>query len=139
MFNADDLPLISFKNVIQGLDKQRIKRKKTSRVKIPRDSVENTEKANERLEKTNKYNEIISTFMPILPCDLCEENVSNFQEMRVHFSNKHSHKKPHVKCCKNIFYKHSTLAEHIQWHRDPNTFKYVNFLNVIICIQLFLL
>lgn len=80
---------------------------------------------NEREKRRAKrYNVEVSIAAAMqLICDICETQFKSWALLRDHF--KLTHKQaPYVKCCDSTFHATSTLVQHINWHKNPNIYKY---------------
>lgn len=73
-------------------------------------------------EKRKEDDTFIAQWKPILDCDLCPITVSNFDEMRDHFSTTHN-TRYYIKCCERKFYRRYALIAHIRLHVNPESYK----------------
>lgn len=72
-------------------------------------------------QKNISAKELIASSME-LKCDICQVQVNTWRELRQHFLLAHT-RTPYIKCCDTIYEKQRPLADHLQWHKDPDAFK----------------
>lgn len=61
-----------------------------------------------------------------MKCDLCDTVFDSLKAAVPHYLSKHDNPYGYLKCC-NIRLRYSReVLDHIQWHIDPDTFKYVS-------------
>lgn len=56
-------------------------------------------------------------------CDQCQAIFQTLSEARTHYIDQHSSFNGYIKCCGKRFKKRGHVADHIQWHQNPNSFK----------------
>lgn len=106
------------------------RRKRTStKPKVDKEVKEPKErkKKGER-KKTMSAQEIIATSIE-LKCDICQVQVNTWRELRQHFLLAHT-RTPYIKCCDTVYEKQRPLVEHLLWHKNPDSFKYVFHLQI---------
>lgn len=128
------MPLINLKQRKQIKSKR--KRTKSS-AKVPKEGEERKERNGPKERKLRKEpreprkkgerqknisaKELIASSME-LKCDICQVQVNTWRELRQHFLLAHT-RTPYIKCCDTIYEKQRPLADHLQWHKDPDAFK----------------
>ncbi|KAM7350078.1 uncharacterized protein ACRADG_008758 [Cochliomyia hominivorax] len=97
---------------------------KVKKAKQDHDDENKNEKGNSKfnLEKARESDAFIRQWKSELECDICEETASNFDQLRIHFKEKHN-TKCYIKCCERKFFRRYLLVNHIQLHINPETHK----------------
>ncbi|XP_013104796.1 transcription factor grauzone isoform X2 [Stomoxys calcitrans] len=90
--------------------------------KVPKERKEPKEPRKKGERKKNlSAQELIATSME-LKCDICQVQVNTWKELRQHFLLAHT-RTPYIKCCDTVYEKQRPLADHLQWHKNPDAFK----------------
>ncbi|XP_011190612.1 transcription factor grauzone [Zeugodacus cucurbitae] len=76
---------------------------------------------NKPRHKTSDYDEFIAKHFT-LTCFLCQTELENFRELKMHYREKHK-TNGYVKCCGKKLLKRGVLVDHIKFHNDPEYFK----------------
>lgn len=58
-------------------------------------------------------------------CDICHIMLDTLSDARVHYFNEHEKPKGYFKCCKLKHLSESSLIDHLNWHLNPEIFRYV--------------
>ncbi|XP_055536238.1 transcription factor grauzone-like [Wyeomyia smithii] len=68
-------------------------------------------------EKRKREDELLQDFYKFV-CEICDETVSDFTQLRHHFRKSHN-LSGYVRCCKRKYFKRCYLLEHIEKHINP--------------------
>ncbi|XP_058976914.1 zinc finger protein 888 isoform X2 [Musca domestica] len=110
----DDMPLINLK-----CKKTKSKAKNKTNKTDP-----NKTKQFTREKKQKSYlsaQQIISACVE-LKCDICQNPVNTWKELREHYLIAHT-RRPYIKCCNSVFEKQRQLADHLIRHKNPDKFR----------------
>lgn len=108
--------------------------KRKSRTIKPKDTISKEEKSN-RLIKQNDADTKIGEFFK-LQCQLCQAIFSNFNDLRAHYRSAHLINRGYIPCCNKKFTSRTAILEHIEWHTNPEIFRYIFFSNLcFICFN----
>lgn len=58
-----------------------------------------------------------------MSCDQCETMFESFPDAKRHYLREHSEPKGYIKCCGKKIRSLTTIEEHIQGHKNPNSLK----------------
>lgn len=108
------MPLIRLKSIRKTTQKK--KRKKLN----INPSFDRKEK--KPIQKKLSAQKEVAMLMDLI-CDICQTKVDTWKALREHFLFAHT-KTPYIKCCDIIYRKPRALADHLQWHKNPEMFKY---------------
>lgn len=78
-------------------------------------------------------------------CDICHVKLDTLTEAQNHYLNEHKNSKGYFKCCESKLAFEQSLIDHLNWHANPNIFRYLyskgiflllKFLNIfLLCIM----
>lgn len=80
---------------------------------------------NKKIQKRSEEDEKIRNFYN-LKCDVCGHVSLTFIQLRAHYRIQHNIRRGYVKCCNRKMVHRGALQEHILWHLNPDTFKYIH-------------
>lgn len=113
--------------------KKRLKRKKPETRKTKKPSKRKLKTAGEVAQERTQYklseeHEKIMLETFDMKCDLCSTQFKSFFDAKDHFIAAHQTKKGYLKCCYAKLRSQWEVEDHINYHIDPNQFKYGIFL-----------
>lgn len=74
------------------------------------------------MQKTRELDVFIAGLRPQLECDLCNQQLPDFDSLRAHFSRVHQ-ERCYLKCCERKFFRRCVYVEHLRLHLNPDLYK----------------
>lgn len=59
-----------------------------------------------------------------MQCEKCETEFSSLQHAKLHYLEEHGISDGYIKCCEKKFNEVKQINEHLQYHRNPDNYKY---------------
>lgn len=75
-------------------------------------------------EKTKDFEIMLKYFDMSCDWDDCHEIFNTFEEAQMHYDNVHQNPNGYIKCCDIQFNEWRLVKDHINWHLNPEFFKY---------------
>lgn len=65
-------------------------------------------------------------------CEICKTELSTLQHAKHHYLDQHDIPDGYIKCCEMKFRELKNINDHLQYHMNPNIFKYV--VDLCVCV-----
>lgn len=77
--------------------------------------------------KSDCHSALLSKYFH-MACDLCDVVLSSYRDTNQHYQTVHDLDKGYLVCCSKKFYRLQHMLQHCEWHRNPDSFKWVHSL-----------